>query len=164
MDPQTAGAVARIKELKASIGIAEQELQLIENEMTAYNHDSDKRMEIIRENSNSKFSKLQSVWADEHSADLNLTAHFQEIANKSCINALEEQNNATLQQEYGKLIQETTQFASKELERREIEYKDKHRVLLTETLRLDEEKSALKLSEAIIRYKERIEELKAQLN
>jgi predicted ATP-grasp superfamily ATP-dependent carboligase len=163
MDIQTSAVLNRIEELRESIVEAEKELIRLDGEIDYCKKITEEKCEELKQNLEGRISKARNQLADEHDADIKLTDHYQLLARKSCVDALQAQNEAFINKEYENRLEYLSELAAVELDKRDKEFKEKHKRLLSETLIIEEDKCAENLSQAILGCNERISSLTAEL-
>ena len=163
MDPQTAQVAQRIAELKALIASNKQALSDIDTktatEATAYTA----ALEAKYAEADVALAEAKARWADDHTADLELTAHFSDSANRVALDTLQARQDEGIQKERAALHQTLAKAAQKELTARATLLTSAYDDELARTLQRDADAHAKQLEQLIVNHNDEVFKLTAQL-
>ena len=163
MDPHTSSAVARIEELRNLIINNKQELNDLENKITIESQTLEGTVDTKYNNAQQILAAAKVQWTNDHAADMELTIHFAETANRQCLDTLNDQNDETLNAQRSQFYRACVREANQELTLRANELKKEFEDQLMETLQADGDTHASRLEAMILAHKEEMEKLQAQL-
>lgn len=163
MDPKTSAAVARISELKSLVANNKQTLNDLDQKITQEATSFEGTIDQKYTRADQALSEAKQAWAGDHAADIELTEHFAETANRQCLDTLQDQNDETLDAERTNLHRSFNKVANQELTARAAELREHFEEQLAETLQTDGDTHARRLESMILGHKEAVDALKAQL-
>ena len=163
MDHHTSSAVARIEELRNLITNNKQELNDLDSKITSESQSLEGIVDTKYNDAQQILAAAKVQWTSDHAADMELTLHFAETANRQCLDTLNGQNDETLNAQRSKLYRACIKEANQELISRANELKKSFEDQLMETLQADGDTHASRLEQMILAHKEEMGKLQAQL-
>lgn len=164
MDPQTAQVVQRIEELKQLIASNKSALADIDDKTSTEGEAYREAIEAKYTVADMALAQAKARWADDHAADLELTAHFSESANRVALDTLQRQHDDGLNGECAALHQAHAKAAHKEMSARAAQLTRAYDDELVRTLQRDGDAHAKQLEQLILNHNDEVSKLQAQLS